>query len=87
MVIEYQGEVVRQSVADLRERRSYDDLVGHGTYVFSLQGGSGRGPPGVGGWVGVGWGWGVGGVGGMAACLQGGPLVCLKPAWVSVCHP
>ena len=36
MVIEYQGEVVRASVADTRERRLYDTLVGAGTYVFTL---------------------------------------------------
>ena len=36
MVIEYQGEVVRASVADCRERRLYDTLVGAGTYIFSL---------------------------------------------------
>ena len=36
MVIEYQGEVVRASVADCRERRLYDTLVGAGTYVFTL---------------------------------------------------
>ncbi|GAB4814051.1 hypothetical protein N2152v2_001097 [Parachlorella kessleri] len=37
MVIEYAGDLVRQSVADVRERSSYDQLVGSGTYVFSLQ--------------------------------------------------
>ena len=36
MVIEYVGELVRPSVADLRERRQYDALVGAGTYVFRL---------------------------------------------------
>jgi SET domain-containing protein len=34
MVIEYCGEIVRPSVADLREARCYDALVGAGTYVF-----------------------------------------------------
>ena len=36
MMVEYQGEVVRASVADCRERRLYDTLVGAGTYIFSL---------------------------------------------------
>ena len=36
MVVEYQGEIVRASVADCRERRLYDTLVGAGTYVFTL---------------------------------------------------
>ncbi len=36
LVIEYGGEVVRAVVADLRERRLYDSLVGAGTYVFAL---------------------------------------------------
>ncbi len=36
MVIEYAGEMVRQSVADRREAGSYNQLVGAGTYVFSL---------------------------------------------------
>ena len=36
MLIEYAGELVRRSVADTRERRSYDKLVGAGTYVFGL---------------------------------------------------
>ena len=34
MVIEYCGELVRPVVAELRERRCYDALVGAGTYVF-----------------------------------------------------
>ncbi|KAL4440395.1 hypothetical protein ABPG75_003396 [Micractinium tetrahymenae] len=38
MVIEYVGELVRHSVADLRERRLYDAKVGAGTYVFRLNG-------------------------------------------------
>jgi hypothetical protein len=36
MLIEYAGELVRRSVADARERRCYDKLVGAGTYVFGL---------------------------------------------------
>jgi hypothetical protein len=36
MVIEYVGELVRPSVAEIRERRLYDKLVGAGTYVFRL---------------------------------------------------
>ena len=36
MLIEYAGEVVRRTVADARERRCYDKLVGAGTYVFGL---------------------------------------------------
>ena len=36
MVIEYAGEMVRQTVADRREAASYDELVGAGTYVFGL---------------------------------------------------
>ena len=36
MLIEYAGELVRRSVADTRERRCYDKLVGAGTYVFGL---------------------------------------------------
>ena len=36
MMIEYCGDLVRPSVADLREDRSYDKLVGAGTYVFRL---------------------------------------------------
>jgi hypothetical protein len=34
IVIEYVGELIRPSVADARERRLYNDLVGCGTYVF-----------------------------------------------------
>jgi len=34
MVIEYCGELVRPVVAELREARCYDALVGAGTYVF-----------------------------------------------------
>lgn len=36
MVIEYVGELVRPSVAEMRERILYDKLVGAGTYVFRL---------------------------------------------------
>ena len=36
MVIEYSGELVRPSIADVRERRLYDQMVGAGTYVFRL---------------------------------------------------
>lgn len=36
MVIEYVGELVRPSVAEMRERLLYDTLVGAGTYVFRL---------------------------------------------------
>ena len=36
MVIEYVGELVRPSVADMRERKMYNKLVGAGTYVFRL---------------------------------------------------
>ena len=36
MVIEYAGELVRPSVAELRERTCYDALVGAGTYVFRM---------------------------------------------------
>lgn len=36
MVIEYVGELVRPSVAEMREMRLYDTLVGAGTYVFRL---------------------------------------------------
>ncbi len=34
MVIEYVGDLIRPSVADVRERASYNSLVGCGTYVF-----------------------------------------------------
>lgn len=36
MVIEYAGSLVRPTVADVREQRVYNDLVGAGTYVFRL---------------------------------------------------
>lgn len=36
MIIEYVGELVRPPVADARERKVYDTLVGAGTYVFAL---------------------------------------------------
>ena len=36
MVVEYVGELLRQPVADIREGRVYNDLVGAGTYVFGL---------------------------------------------------
>ena len=36
LLIEYMGELVRRSVADTRERRAYDTMVGAGTYVFGL---------------------------------------------------
>lgn len=42
LIIEYAGEVVRHSVSDVREARVYDQLVGAGTYVFSLHGGCKR---------------------------------------------
>ena len=35
-MIEYAGEMVRPSVADRREAASYNQLVGAGTYVFTL---------------------------------------------------
>ncbi len=35
-MIEYAGEMVRPTVADQREAGSYNQLVGAGTYVFSL---------------------------------------------------
>lgn len=36
MIIEYAGEVVRPVIADIRERRCYDSLVGAGTYMFRI---------------------------------------------------
>jgi SET domain-containing protein len=36
MLVEYMGELLRRPVADARERRTYDRLVGAGTYVFGL---------------------------------------------------
>lgn len=36
MVIEYIGEVVRQRIADIRERCIYNSLVGAGTYMFRI---------------------------------------------------
>ena len=36
MVIEYSGELIRPSLADVRERQLYDRLVGAGTYVFRM---------------------------------------------------
>eukprot|EP00899_Mesostigma_viride_P005814 jgi/Mesvir1/15233/Mv06459-RA.1 len=36
MLIEYVGDLVRGAVADLRERRSYNSLVGAGTYMFRV---------------------------------------------------
>ena len=36
MVIEYVGELVRPSLAEVRETKMYDELVGSGTYVFRL---------------------------------------------------
>lgn len=36
MVIEYAGDLVRPVVADVRERRTYDTIVGAGTYIFRL---------------------------------------------------
>lgn len=36
MVIEYVGELIRPSVADVRERTLYNRMVGCGTYIFGL---------------------------------------------------
>ncbi|XP_073001650.1 histone-lysine N-methyltransferase TRX1-like isoform X1 [Typha latifolia] len=36
MVIEYIGELVRPTIADIRERRIYNSLVGAGTYMFRI---------------------------------------------------
>ena len=36
MVIEYSGESIRPSLADVRERGMYDQIVGAGTYIFKL---------------------------------------------------
>ncbi|WOK95128.1 histone-lysine N-methyltransferase TRX1-like [Canna indica] len=36
MVIEYIGELVRPTIADIRERRFYNSLVGAGTYMFRI---------------------------------------------------
>lgn len=36
MLTEYVGELVRPPVADARERKVYDRMVGSGTYVFAL---------------------------------------------------
>jgi hypothetical protein len=36
MVIEYVGELVRPTYAEIRETKLYDELVGAGTYVFRL---------------------------------------------------
>lgn len=36
MVLEYAGELTRHSIIDLREKRIYDEQVGAGTYVFSV---------------------------------------------------
>lgn len=38
MVIEYQGELIRQKIADKRETEKYDKLVGAGTYIFNIKG-------------------------------------------------
>ncbi|KAK9809202.1 hypothetical protein WJX72_011258 [[Myrmecia] bisecta] len=36
MVLEYVGELVRPSIADAREKRLYNSMVGAGTYVFRM---------------------------------------------------
>jgi hypothetical protein len=36
MIIEYVGELVRPTFAEIREAKVYDDLVGAGTYVFRI---------------------------------------------------
>jgi hypothetical protein len=36
MLTEYVGELVRPPVADARERKVYNMMVGAGTYVFAL---------------------------------------------------
>ncbi|KAJ3693265.1 hypothetical protein LUZ60_008745 [Juncus effusus] len=36
MVIEYIGELVRPHIADIREKRIYNSLVGAGTYMFRI---------------------------------------------------
>eukprot|EP01026_Neomeris_dumetosa_P061029 TRINITY_DN5757_c0_g1_i4.p1 TRINITY_DN5757_c0_g1~~TRINITY_DN5757_c0_g1_i4.p1 ORF type:complete len:544 (-),score=58.05 TRINITY_DN5757_c0_g1_i4:277-1863(-) len=36
MIIEYVGEIIRPAVADMRERETYNDKVGGGTYIFRM---------------------------------------------------
>ena len=36
LIIEYVGELVRPTFAEIREAKVYDDLVGAGTYVFRI---------------------------------------------------
>ncbi len=36
MIIEYVGELVRPTFAEIREAKVYDELVGAGTYVFTI---------------------------------------------------
>ncbi|XP_024542933.1 histone-lysine N-methyltransferase TRX1 [Selaginella moellendorffii] len=36
MMAEYAGEIVRSNIADIREQRHYDSLVGAGTYMFRI---------------------------------------------------
>lgn len=36
MILEYAGELLRPPIADLREQRLYNDQVGAGTYVFTV---------------------------------------------------